>query len=196
MIADLDKSLRALLARDIKYLDPDSIQFETPDDQFKPHSNLVADLFLYDVRENVELRSNEWQVERSAKGGVIQIPPPVRVDCSYLISAWAGDIESEHQLLSDIMVTLLRHPSLPVDLLQGRLAQQTPPLSAVTLQAGRLQSMGEFWQALGGRPRAALHYTVTVSLDVFEKVEDDAPLVRETVIAVKPNISTINSPRR
>lgn len=186
MIADLDKSLKTLLERDIQYLDPDSIRFEVPDDQFEPPSLPAVDLFLYDVRENMELRSNQWQIERSAQGEVIQLPPPIRVDCSYLITAWAGDVESEHHLLSDVMVVLLRYPTIPADLMQGELARQTPPLPAVTLQSGRLQSMGEFWQALGGKPKAALHYTVTFSLDVFTEVR--APVVRETVIAIKPEI--------
>jgi hypothetical protein len=30
--------------------------------------------------------------------------------------------------------------------------------------------VAEFWQALGGKPKAALNYTVTVVLDPFEPV--------------------------
>ena len=37
-----------------------------------------------------------------------------------------------------------------------------------TLQPGRLQSLGEFWQALGGKPKAALNYTVTFAVESFE----------------------------
>ena len=48
---------------------------------------------------------------------------------------------------------------------------QIPPLPAVTLQPGRLQSMGEFWQALGGKPKAALNYTVTIAIPVHDSVE-------------------------
>jgi hypothetical protein len=49
--------------------------------------------------------------------------------------------------------------------LQGSLEGQEPPLPAVSLQPGRLQSLGEFWQALGGKPKAALNYTVTIAVD-------------------------------
>ena len=180
MIADLDSALREMLAREMRDID---IRFEVPDDQFDP-TLPAANLFLYDVRENVELRSNEWQTKRDALGIVSHTPPPVRIDCSYLITAWAGDVASEHHLLSEIMKTLLRHPTIPADMLTGSIKEQTPPLPAVTLQAGRLQSMGEFWQALGGKPKAALHYTVTFSIDVFKQV--DVPVVRKTAITIKP----------
>jgi len=187
MIADLDRTLKEMLITKAQDKDLD-IRFEAPDDQFAPNLPAV-NLFLYDVRENVDLRSNEWQANRDLRGNITQTPPPVRVDCAYLITAWAGDVESEHRLLSEIMRILLQHPSIPKELLQGDLANQSLPLPTVTLQSGHLQSMGEFWQALGGRPKAALHYTVTVSLDVFEPEEiETVPAVRETVIAIRPEL--------
>jgi hypothetical protein len=58
--------------------------------------------------------------------------------------------------------------------LQGTLQDQEPPLPAITLQPGRLQSLGEFWQALGGKPKAALNYTVTIGVEVHKPVEVEA----------------------
>jgi hypothetical protein len=74
---------------------------------------------------------------------------------------------------------LLRHPTIPEPVLQGSLAGQAPPLPAITLQPGRLQSMGEFWQALGGRPKAALNYTVTIGVDVHKPVEAGVVTAKE-----------------
>jgi hypothetical protein len=31
--------------------------------------------------------------------------------------------------------------------------------------------LGEFWQAMGGKPKAALNYTVTISVAVHEAAE-------------------------
>ena len=62
------------------------------------------------------------------------------------------------------MLALLRHTTLPEVLLRGALRSQELPLPAATLQPGRLQSLGEFWQALGGKPKAALNYTVTIAV--------------------------------
>ncbi|HAA02883.1 MAG TPA: DUF4255 domain-containing protein, partial [Syntrophobacteraceae bacterium] len=135
----------------------------------------TINLFLYDVRENRDLRSNEWIVERQGDGTATKRRPPVRVECSYLVTAWASDASitpalDEHRLLGEVMMVLLRHATIPLGLLQGSLKGQEPPLPAITLQPGRLQSMGEFWQALGGKPKAALNYTVTIGVEVHAPV--------------------------
>ena len=121
MINDLDKTLETLLKQELKHLENLVISFETPAAEFNP-GKPALDLFLYDIRENRDLRSNEWQVERSA-GMVTKLAPPVRVDCSYMITAWAGSddkaILEEHKLLGQVMKALLRYPNLPAELLQG-----------------------------------------------------------------------------
>jgi Pvc16 N-terminal domain len=190
MIDDLDRTLEALLKRE---LPPDlveqvTISFATPDDQFPPSSVTLPaiDLFLYDMRENRELRSNEWLVERQSDGTATKKRPPVRLDCSYLITAWASQssttpAQDEHHLLGEVMKVLLRHPTIPDEALQGSLRGQEPPLPASILQPGLLQSLGEFWQALGGKPKAALHYTVTIGVEVHKPVEAGPP-VRDTML--------------
>jgi hypothetical protein len=129
----------------------------------------------YDIRENRELRTNEWQIDRN-NGTATKRRAPARVDCSYLITAWASDTSTtpaldEHLLLGEVMQALLRHPSIPDEVLQGRLQGQDPPLPAAALLPDHLQSLGEFWQALGGKPKAAFHYTVTISVEVQEPVQ-------------------------
>jgi hypothetical protein len=174
VIKDLDITLEQLLKRELpsSLVGQVAISFAAPDDKFPPQSVTLPaiDLFLYDVRENRELRSNEWIIERQSNGTVSQKRSPVRVDCSYLITAWASEnlqnpAMDEHMLLGEVMMVLLRHPIIPAAVLQGQLKGQEPPLPAVALLPGRLQSLGEFWQALGGKPKAALNYTVTISIE-------------------------------
>jgi len=189
MIDDLDRTLEELLERELpsELVDQITISFATPDDQFPPTSVTLPaiDMFLYDVRENRELRNNEWIMERSSDGTVTKRRSPVRVECSYLVTAWAAESSTtpaldEHRLLGEVMLVLLRHPTIPAVLLQGILQGQEPPLPAVTLQPGRLQSMGEFWQALGGKPKAALNYTVSIGAEIHRPVE--APVVTEKTL--------------
>ena len=195
MIDDLDKTLEALLKEKLPsdLVGQLTISFATPDGQFPPPAVTLPaiDLFLYDVRENRELRFNEWTTERTDQGKGIRRQPPARVDCSYLITAWASEsspnpAQDEHRLLGEVMQVLLRYRQFPSDALRGNLVGQTPPLRIIPLQPGYLQSLGEFWQALGGKPKAALNYSVTVSVDLFDVVE--APLVKENTIRISQGI--------
>ena len=192
MIRDLDETIAALLRRDLPpaLVGQVQISFATPDDQFPPQSVTLPaiDLFLYDVRENLELRSNEVYLERRSDGTATWTQAPVRVDFSYLVTAWPSEsvpdpAEDEHRLLGEVMRVLLRYRTIPEDVLQGVLKEQQPPLPVSSLQPGRLQSLGEFWQALGGKPKAALTYQVTLSVDVTAPVE--VPLVTDKMIQIR-----------
>lgn len=184
MFRDLDNSLKKLLEVELLGVLSDSVTivFDTPDDKFNPPNQRTVDFFLYDIQENRELRSNEWLLERQSNGIVRQNLPTVRVDCSYMVTAWSGNAESEHSLLGEVMKVLLRHPTLPDTVLTGSLAGREPPLPTSTLQPAKLQSLGEFWQALGGKPKAALHYTVTIAVEPFAPLE--ARLVTEQQISI------------
>ena len=188
MIQDVDDSLLTLLrAEGSALLKQINISFRAPDKDFPNKVKAPAiDLFLYDVRENLDLRSNEFSMERTDKGTAKILPPPARVDCSYLITAWSADKDEkvisaeEHRLLGEVMITLLRFPELPREYLRGSLANQALPVPTATLHPGRLQSLGEFWQALDGQPRTALNYTVTIAVQPALAVETGVVLGAST----------------
>jgi len=177
MINDLDETLAVLLKRELPkgLAEQVHVSFGAPDDQFPPSSVTLPaiDLFLYDIRENLELRSNEVYLDRHMDGTATRTMAPVRIDASYLITAWpsqsvADPSEDEHRLLGEVIRALLRYRTLPEEVLQGSLLDQDLPLPVIPLQPGRLQSLGEFWQALGGKPKAALNYTVTLAVDAAQ----------------------------
>lgn len=186
MIVDLDNSLEQLLRQELLPIIGPSVNicFATPDGDFPPPSVTLpaVDLFLYDVRESMELRSSEWIVTRNSDGTSQRKRPPVRVECSYMITAWPAETtpnppQDEHYMLGEVMKVLLRHSVLPEGILQGSLKNQEPPLPTVTLQPGYLQSLGEFWQALGGKPKAVLNYKVTIGVDVHKEYQAGPPVI-------------------
>ncbi len=189
MLHELDQSLAELLKHELPMRDQVTVSFAAPDDKFTVKLPAV-DLFLYDIRENLELRGNDDIFELQTDRSYIRSWPATRIDVSYLITAWPGGgshndtSEDEHLLLGAVMRTLLRFPKLPRERLKGSLARQDLPLPVSTLQPGRLQSLGEFWQALGGKPKAALNYTVTLSIDASEP--ERLPAVTEKEIALTP----------
>jgi hypothetical protein len=196
MIDDLDKSVEELLRRELApgLIEQVGISFAAPDSDFPPSSVTLpaVDLFLYDIRENLEMRNPGWTIEHKENGTAMRRRNPIRVDCSYLITAWASEGSTaraldEHRLLSEVMRVLLKHPTIPEVLLQGSLKGQEPPLPASSLQPGRLQSVSEFWQALGGKPKAALNYTVTIG--VFpDRAEETERLVTDKTIRMRPGL--------
>ena len=192
MINALDETLRALILREFapELASQIQISFATPDDQFPPQAVTLPaiDLFLYDIRENLDLRSSEYTVERRNDGTAWRSEAPVRIDFSYLVTAWPSasvpnPAEDEHRLLAEVMLVLLRHRTIPEDLLQGPLREQSLPLPVCSLQPGRLQSLGEFWQALGGKPKAALNYQVTLAVELSRP--EQVPLVTDKLIKIR-----------
>ncbi|MGA1871564.1 MAG: DUF4255 domain-containing protein [bacterium] len=182
MIRDLDNTLEKLLEQELpsEILADLNITFETPDMNFPPEyiSLPAIDLFLYNIQEKQELRSNEWYVERNSNGTAIKKHSPVRVECSYLITAWVSTSpegekppKEEHNLLSEVMKVLLRHPTLPAEVLQGSLKDQELPIRTISLQPDSVEMIGQFWQALGGKVKAVFKYSVIISVDTYKPVK-------------------------
>jgi hypothetical protein len=193
MFQDLDATLAALLDAELA-VENVAVSFAAPDDQFPPSgvSLPAVAFFLYDVRENQELRPNRWELEREPNGMVTRKRPPVRVDCSYLMTAWPSPsapdpAQDEHRLLGEVLKVLLRYPKIPEAYLRGELVGQDPPMPARIIAEAQLHSLGEFWQAMGGKPKATLHYAVTVSVDVFEPTEV-GPVVTEKVLTISHKV--------
>jgi hypothetical protein len=161
MIQDLTDSLREIL------------QTITPVVSLSPPSDVgsgnAIHLYLYDIRENTELRSNEPRVVRQNGKATIEAPP-VRIDCTYLIAARGedgtndDDVLKEHELLSRALTLLSGMRTIPSDKLKGSLKDQTPPLPLLTAQPNALANPAEFWNAIGAKIRASLIATVTISL--------------------------------
>jgi hypothetical protein len=188
MIDDLSKTLRSILddraiEKTCKELFDADVLFDRPNDQFKPVQPAV-NLFLYDVRENRDIRSNEPLREHS-EGRTIFRRPPLRVSCSYLVTAWAsGDGEEpllkEQRLLSQTLQVLSSYPIIPAKFFPSKsaLEAQEPPLPMMITQMDGVKDPADFWSAIGGKLRPAFAVTVTLSLPIFEPLEPEgAPLV-------------------
>jgi Pvc16 N-terminal domain/Carboxypeptidase regulatory-like domain len=184
MFQDLDATLKAMLADPAAPADLRNaeISFETPDKDFKP-AQATVNLFLYDVQENRELRNNAPIMDRVGNQ-YISRQPPMRIDCTYLSTAWStktGGLktEEEHRLLGLALLWLGRFPVIGNGYLQGSLKNppQLYPLPAMVAQMKEDQSLGQFWNALGVSPRPAFSLVVTITVQPFDQ-EDQYPVVQ------------------
>jgi hypothetical protein len=128
----------------------------------------------------LELRSNEPDIQIVGGQAVIQ-RAPMRVACTYLVTAWPGNVTGdelalrEHRLLAQVLQVFAANPVVPATSLQGLLVDQLPALPVVTAQAEGLRNPSEFWTALSNRMRPSLNVTVTLSMPTTPPVT--APLV-------------------
>jgi hypothetical protein len=178
MIEDLSLTLQAILGdRSLAATYPElakaQILFDRPDENFKPAQTTI-DIYLFDIRENMELKSNEPVIERKDGKALIRTRPP-RLSCSYLITAWPVGGEElalqEQRLLSQVFQVLSAYPKIPDGFLKGQLSGQPPPLPMVTTRAEDLKNPSEFWTAIGNKLRTSLTVTATLSMEVSKPPE-------------------------
>ena len=101
------------------------------------------------------------------------------------MTAWTQRAEDEHRLLSTLMVTFLRHEIVPMDLLDGSLAELglSIPL-AVALPPPQDRSLSDVWSALGGELKPSLDLTLIAPLLPERAAEAGAPVKDEPVISM------------
>ena len=189
MISDLDETIKQLLIKkgglDGGTVD---ISFEIPNREWsasisKPRINL----YLYDIRENHNLRGTEWSVTKNQNGTTSRKKNASRLDLSYLITVWAKDIADEHRLLWQIMSTLFRFPVLPPEILMGNLSKQEYPILTTAAQPdGLFNNPADFWSALDNEIKPSINYVLTVPLDL--DLVFTAPITESVSLGVHPPI--------
>lgn len=153
-----------------QYLNSDSsnaidIRFDLPDVNSKQPAPTIS-VFLYDVHEDLQLRQSD-AARFSVKSSQLRAGY-VNLNCSYLITYWEGsdvandgnapDSRPDNQaakVMTLILHALLTSRELPG--VEGSYTRVIPPQE-------NLNSLGNFWQSLGNRPRLSLLYCVTVPL--------------------------------
>jgi uncharacterized protein DUF4255/carboxypeptidase family protein len=187
MLADLDEVLRELLERELQAsgLKGVTITFDAPSrDRTAQWPSPAIDLFLYDIREASTLRDRSWQ-PAAIDGEAMLLRPPIRLACTYAITAWTQTTLDEHRLLSQVIAILCRHPGLPVDLLPASLLVGDPPAPLLAEVAhSKDEARAEFWTAVGGQYKVSLEYTVTVLCDPRVSATRGPPVKTEVVTVV------------
>lgn len=178
MIDDVSRTLRSILddgaiESSCKELFDAAVRFDRPTDQFKP-GGATVNLFLYDVRENTEMRNNQPLIERRNGNAIIK-RPPLRMTCSYLVTAWPQSEKEdspleEQRLLSQTIQVLSCYPVIPIRFFpkDSPLRTQEPALPMMITQMDGVKDPADFWSAIGGKLRPSFVVTVTISLPPYE----------------------------
>jgi hypothetical protein len=123
--------------------------------------------------------------------------PERRIDITYLVTAWARDVQDEHQLLWRALSTLKNLPVLKPDDCEGQLRYQTRSLPTVTADMNELNAnVVDLWGVLDNQMKAGFLFKITVELEV--EAFEPGPLVLRSSITVgqseEPTQKTVDQP--
>ncbi len=183
------------------------VRFQPPDGSLRTDvvnlNRRVLCVYLVDLRENRQLRSNERVSRLDASGDLVTEPAPTRVDCHYLITAWsptqpAPGVEptvEEHALLYQALALLTRAgPLAPARAYPAGSAKLTAwperfrrhELPTTVLPPEGFGKLSEFWTTMGTNSpwRPAIYLVVTVPVALL--VEVLGPMVTTTITSYQP----------
>jgi hypothetical protein len=184
VLGDLDAAVRALFERELGT--GAAVSFDAPTAAWADAlSGPALNLYLYDVKESRSERRVEWD-QAQVNGRTVERPPPVRIDVSYVITAWAKTAEEEHGLLSAALAVAYAHPALPDDVRTGALAEDEAYDHELTVRVAQPPGEGHgsaFWSSLGAGHKASVDFGVGVWCRPGRATEQ-APLVRTQTVRV------------
>ena len=169
VIHDVDQLLEKLVKRDALNGSSVDLVFEAPTkDWVARRSGPAVDLYLYDIREDLQRRVPAWEDVRDANGTVTRRhQPPRRFRLAYLVTAWTQRPEDEHRLLSSLLACFLRNPFIKAEDLEAPLNEADLPVYIEVGQpASQERSLADIWSALGGELKPSLDLVVTAPIVV------------------------------
>ncbi|CND35739.1 DUF4255 domain-containing protein [Yersinia pseudotuberculosis] len=174
-IVEVNKAMETMLR---EYLNKEvAIRFDLPDVN-AVQSDAAVSVFLYDIHEDLQLRTAESRGFNAGAGRLL--PGWVNIKCNYLITYWEStgpatdasspDSQPDNQailVMSQVLDALINNRQLAG--IPGAYTQVIPPKE-------NLNSLGNFWQSLGNRPRLSLNYCITVPISLIDKKDEVAPI--------------------
>lgn len=141
----------------------------------KDHGDIVLGIYLYDIRENSEIRVNGMQPYDS---GHIRFPP-LYLELSYMLTAYSAiglryREEENHRILTKVMQVLHDYPRL-----EGEDALH------IEFQNLTLDQKAAVWHNLGGGYQLSLFYRIT-PVKLESSIKKEAARVREILVDVSP----------
>jgi hypothetical protein len=180
MIQDVDQLLEEIVRRDALNGSAVELVFEAPTkDWVARRSGPAVDLYLYDIREDLQRRVPAWEDTRDGSGKVKDRRlPPRRYRLAYLVTAWTQRPEDEHRLLSALLSCFIRNAMLKPDELHGPLAEADLPLYIDVAQPpSQDRSLADVWSALGGELKPSLDVVVTAPMLVSRTAPFGPPVL-------------------
>ena len=184
MLHDLNNTFKKMLI-ERGNLDRNTIEieFEQPTSEWASRLNSpTINMWCFDVRENVKLRNMEMHVSDNGRSAMMRLPP-LRYDVTYLVTAWAREVEDEHQLLWRALGALAQVRSLMPESCEGSLKDQLYEIPITVAQAAEASvNMTDLWSVLDNQMHLGFAVMATLAMDIEHGFE--TPLVLERRIGI------------
>ncbi|MGY5956522.1 Pvc16 family protein [Kosakonia sp. BK9b] len=173
----IEAALREYLPSDV------AIRFDLPPKDSTPDVPTVC-IFLYDIQEDLQLRVGEGRKFNSTTG--VFAPGYVNIRCCYLVTYFEVTQSSSSDsplsqansqsliIINNVLNALVNNRSFST--LPGTYLRVIPP-------SEQLNSLGNFWQAVGNTPRLCLSYMVTVPLKLTDLQTTYTPVNTTSVLS-------------
>jgi len=143
-------------------------------------SRITVNLFLFGIGRSAQ--PPRPVPDRTGPDGQLQRRRPVpMIELSYLVSAWAGNVRDEHELLGDVLGCFLTHQALPDELTPAGLLTGVQ----IALSAGDSGRLKDVFSSVDGSNRAAFEIVLTTALDTGAWA-DAAPRVQRVAALTAP----------
>ncbi len=187
MISLIDEAIKGFLITEASLSDVD-ISFEVPTKEWSGGLDVTTtNLYLFDIRENTELRKNQWEAVRNNNGTITQQRPPAKIDLFYMITAYSTSTQGnanilEHHLLSKILAVVHNHFFIPQSYLTVNFSDILPvpeiPLEVVHPKFLDEQGGFQLWSAIDQFLKPAIYIKVTVPIELQKEITTTAVLTK------------------
>jgi hypothetical protein len=181
IIPTIDSGLEAFLRAELPL--PESVgdvSFESPSGTWSAQlSRITVNLFLFGIGRSPQ--QPRPPADRDQNGRAQRRPPIPLLELHYLVSAWAGVVRDEHQLLGDALACLIRSQVLP----ESYLPTAIPAPVALTIEPYDNSRAKDVWATVGGTIKPSFELLVTSAAD-SPAFAEQAPRVQRIGALVAP----------
>ena len=181
IIATIDGGLETLVREALPLPEEiGDVSFDSPSGTWSAQLNrITVNLFLFGAGRSTQPprpahdRVVDGRVQRRAQLPMVQL--------NYLVSAWAGTVRDEHQLIGDVLLCFLNNQVLPPAHLPAGM-NSTVQLAVAPHDNNRAK---DIWSTVGGTIKPSFELVVTTAGDALP-YEDLAPNVERVRSLLAP----------
>jgi hypothetical protein len=138
------------------------VSFDPPSGTWSAQlSRITINLFLFGVGHSPQ--PPRPAVDRMQDGRAQRRPPVPMIEMHYLVSAWAGTVRDEHQLIGEVLTHFLRTQMLPAEYLPAEMNSGVQ-LAVASYDNNRAKDV---WATVGGAIKPSFELVVTTATDAL-----------------------------